>query len=149
MDTVTYPDAQVSAYIVDNFVPARVQLNKREDWPLFRQYHFIWTPSFGFLDRNGSMHHAAAGFLPPREFLSLLRIGKARCLMAWTRSREAAAHLEAAAQAGDTMAAEALWWLGVARFLERRDTPGMWEAWNRLTEQYPDSPWALRVYPME
>jgi hypothetical protein len=33
--------------------------------------------------------------------------------------------------------------------MERRDTPGMWEAWNRLTERYPDSPWALRVYPME
>jgi hypothetical protein len=149
MDTVTYPDAQVTAHIAENFVPARVQLNRREDWPLFREYHVIWTPSFGFLDRNGAMHHFAPGFLPPHEFLSSLRIGKARCLMAWTRSREAAVHLEAAARAGDGMAAEALWWLGVARFMERRDTAGMWEAWNRLTEQYPGSPWALRVYPME
>jgi hypothetical protein len=148
MDTVTYPDANVSAYLAENLVPARVLLNNRDDWPMFREHRMIWTPSFGFLDRNGVMHHSAAGYLPPREFLSLMRIGKARCLMAWTRSREAAAHLEQAADAGDTMAAEALWWLGVARFLERRDTAGMWEAWNRLTAQYPDSPWALRVYPM-
>ena len=148
MDTVTYPEASVSAYLADNFVPARAQLNNREHWPLFREHRIIWTPSFGFLDRNGAMHHAASGFLPPREFLSLMRIGKARCLMAWTRSREAADHLQVAADAGDTMAPEALWWLGVARFLERRDTNGMWEAWNRLTEQYPASPWALRVYPM-
>lgn len=148
MDTVTYPDDSVSAYIAENFVPARAMLNRREDWPLFRKYSVIWTPSFGFFDRNGAMHHSAAGYLPPREFLSLLRIGKARCLMAWTRSREAQVHLEAAAEAGDAMSAEALWWLGVARFLERRDTKGMWEAWNRLTERYPGSPWALRVYPM-
>ena len=148
MDTVTYPDANVSAYITENFVPAKAQLNVREHWPLFREHHIIWTPSFGFLDRNGAMHYTSAGFLLPGEFLSLMRIGKARCLMAWTRSREAVAHLEAAASAADSMAPEALWWLGVARFLERRDTAGMWEAWNQLTAQYPGSPWALRVYPM-
>jgi hypothetical protein len=146
---VTYPDPAVAAYVADNFIPVRVLLNNRQDWPLFREHHIIWTPTVGFLDRNGSMHHSSVGYLPPAEFLTTLRIGRARCLMAWTRSREAGEELEQAAEAGDSLAAEALYWLGIARFLERRETSGMWEAWERLTDAYPDSTWARRVYPRD
>jgi hypothetical protein len=93
------------------------------------------------------MHHQSVGFLPAPEFLTTLRIGKARLLMAWARSREATQELEDAAAPGDSLAPEALYWLGIAHFLERRETAGMWGAWERLTALYPDSPWARRVYP--
>jgi hypothetical protein len=124
-------------------------LNRREDWPFFRTYNVLWTPTIGFMDRNGALHYQSPGFLPPVDFLSMMRIGKARCLMPWTRSREAAAELEVAIDGGGAFAPEALYWLGVARFLERRETTGMGLAWNRLTAEYPDSPWAHRVYPRE
>jgi hypothetical protein len=144
---VTYPQPEIVSYITANFIPVKVMLNAREDWPLFRANNILWTPTIGFMDRNGSMHYSSPGFLPPGEFLDMLRIGRARCLMAWTHSREAAAELEAAAAQGGPFAAEALYWLGVALYLERRETSGMWMAWERLTDQYPDSPWARRVYP--
>lgn len=144
---MTYPDAAVVEYINTRFVPLKLLLNNREHWPLFREHHIIWTPTLGFLDRNGALHHESVGFLPPGEFLATLRIGKARCLMAWTRSREAAEELETAADSGGPLAPEALYWLGIARFLERRDTSGMWAAWERLTSLYPESGWSKRVYP--
>ena len=121
-------------------------LDNREHAPLFRSNRIIWTPTIGFIDRNGAMHHHSPGFLPPSEFLSLLRIGQARCLMAWTRSAEAAEELIVAAETADTLAPEALYWSGIARYLQRRDSAAMWEAWDRLVERYPDSPWAKRIY---
>jgi hypothetical protein len=147
MDTVTYPHPQVAEYIGSCFVPLRLMLDNRDHWPVFRSNHIIWTPTAGFMDRNGSMHYHSAAYLPPEEFLSVLRIGRARCLMAWTRSVEAADELEVAAAEQNSFAPEALYWLGVARFLARRDSAAMWEPWDRLTSFYPDSPWARRVYP--
>jgi hypothetical protein len=146
---VTYPHPDVASYIEANFISVRVYINNREDWHLFRAYHVIWTPTIAFMDRNGGLQHQSAGYLPAPEFLSTLRIGKARCLMAWTRLREAAHELETAAGSGDSLAPEALYWLGIARYLERRETTGMWQAWERLQAQYPDSPWAKRIYPRD
>ncbi len=147
MDTVTYPDPAVARYISEHFIPFRAVLNDRQYWPLFRANHVIWTPTVGFMDRNGSMHYQCVGFLPPDEFLSVLVIGLARVMMAWTRAGEAAVELKGAVARHNSFTPEALFWLGVARFLARRETSGMWEAWERLVLQYPHSPWARRVYP--
>ena len=146
---MTYPHPDVASYVEANFIPVKVYINNRQDWHLFRAYHVIWTPTIAFMDRNGGLQHQSVGYLPPQEFLTTLRIGKARCLMAWTRLREAAHELEAAAAPGDALAPEALYWLGIAHFLARRETTGMWEAWERLQAEYPDSPWAKRVYPRD
>lgn len=144
---MTYPQPEVASYIEANFLPVKVYINNREDWPLFRAHHVIWTPTIAFMDRNGALQHQSAGFLPASEFLTTLRIGKARCLMAWTRLNEAVQELEAAAATGDTLAPEALYWLGITHFLARRETTGMWEAWERLQALYPHSVWAKRIYP--
>ncbi len=147
MDAVTYPDAQVIEYIASNFVPLELSMGQRESWPHFRANHIIWTPSIGFADRNGSMHYQSPGYLPPSEFLSALKIGRARCLMAWTRSAEAARELETAAAVENAMTPEVLFWMATAYFLERRDTLRMYEIWDRLNTTYPDSPWTKRTYP--
>src|SRR4051794_8719744 len=97
-----------------HFVLHKSSMEKRESWSLFRANHIIWTPSVGFADRNGSMHYQSPGFMPPAEFLSVLRIGRARCLMAWTRSSEAISDLESAVEQGNAMTPEALFWLSVA-----------------------------------
>lgn len=146
---MTYSDPAVSQYIREKFVPIRPILERRADWPLFRSHHIIWTPTIGFMDRNGSMHYHSVGYLPPEEFLSVLRIGRARCLIAWTRNAEAISELEVAAAARNTYSAEALYWLGISHFLSRRSTTGMWDAWDHLSKLYPDSTWARKIYPRE
>lgn len=144
---MTYPDAEISAYIAANFVALKLMLDNREHWPIFRANHIIWTPTVGFMDRNGNLHYDSPAFLPPDEFLTVLRIGRARCLMAWTRSAEAAGELETAASVENAVTPEALYWLGVAHFLTRRDSASMWEPWDKLVLHYPESVWAKRVYP--
>src|SRR5947209_16836494 len=121
-----------------NFVLFQAGMERKECWPLFRANHIIWTPSVGFADRNGSVHYTSPGYLPPSEFLSVLKIGRARCLMAWTRSADAARELEAAATEENAKTAEVLWWLSVAFFLERRDNARMYEVWEQLKQRYPD-----------
>jgi hypothetical protein len=144
---VTYPQPEIISYITAHFIPVKVSLNRREDWPLFRAHNMLWTPTIGFMDRNSALHYSSPGFLPPYDFLAMLRIGRALCLLPWSRAREAADELETAARSESPFAPEALYWLGIARYLERRDTAGMWQAWDRLTALYPDTPWARRVYP--
>ena len=144
---MTYPDPDVAQYVSARFVALKLMLDNRDHSRLYRTNSIIWTPTTGFMDRNGSMHYHSVGFLPPHEFLSVLRIGRARCLMAWTRSAEAVEELEAAASTENSFSPEALYWLGIAGFLTRRETARMWEAWDRLVALYPDSPWAKRVYP--
>jgi hypothetical protein len=144
---VTYSDTTIQGYLSDHFVLFEASIGNVEDRPLFRANHVIWTPSVGFADRNGSMHYLSPGFLPPSEFLSVLRIGQARCLMAWTRSAEAANELDEASAVENAMTPEVLFWLSVAYFLERRDSTRMYEVWERLNALYPDSPWARRTYP--
>ncbi|MFL5734246.1 MAG: hypothetical protein ACJ78Q_13745 [Chloroflexia bacterium] len=143
---MTLPDPSVSRYIAAHFVPFSCDIETPEHRPIFRANHIIWTPSAGFADRNGSMHYHSPGFLPPSEFLSALAIGRARCLMAWTRSAEAAHELESASTTDNTMTPEVLFWLSVAYFLERRDSTRMYEVWQQISTLYPDSPWAKRTY---
>jgi hypothetical protein len=147
MDTVTYSNREVIEYANDNFVPLQVSMGTRAHWPHFRANHIIWTPSAGFSDHRGSLHHVSQGFLPPGEFLSAMRIGQARCLMAWARNAEAAHLLEEAASVENSMTPEALFWLAAAYFLESRETDRMYDTWEKLVELYPDSPWAMRTYP--
>lgn|GEM_PF-1763753 len=149
LDTVTYPDPAVQDYITRYLVPYEASMGDRNSWPYFRDNHIIWTPSIGVADRNGNRHYQSPGFLPPSDFLSALKIGRARCLMAWTRSTEAQKELESAAADDNSMAAEALFWLSVAYFLERRDNTRMYETWEKLSKLYPDSPWAKRTYQKE
>ena len=145
---MTYPEPAVRQFIAEEFLPLRLVLNRRADQPHFRNYQIIWTPTIAILDRRGAAHYQSPGFLPPDLFLSMLRVGLARSLCAWGRYDEAAAHLGPFADAADnSFTPEALYWLGVARYLKAHQRAPMMEAWNRLRAEHPESVWAARVPP--
>ena len=145
---MTYPDPTVSAFIAEHFVPLKLLLNRNVDREHFRAHRVIWTPTIAILDRRGANHYQSVGFLPPPLFAGMLRIGLARAQMAWARYDEAAAHLQPVADdSTSSLAPEALYWLGVARYLKERKRTPMMEAWNRLRQAYPDSIWAARIPP--
>ena len=145
---MTYPDPAVSQLIAEQFVPAKLLLNRAADQPHFRAQRVIWTPTIIIFDHRAVAHYQAPGYLPPAEFLQLLRIGLARAQIAWSRFDEAAAQLGAVADApGSPLAAEALYWQGVAWYLQSRRRAPMMRAWNRLLREHPGSLWAARVPP--
>lgn len=143
---MTYSDEDIARYIHTHLVPYIASMGDRETRPFFRAHHVIWTPSAGLADHKGALHYLAVGFTPPAEFLSTLRIGRARCLMAWLRYAEAIDELEQAAASGTVMAPEALFWLAAAYYFAQRDTTRMYATWAELIARYPDSPWARHTY---
>jgi hypothetical protein len=144
---VTYSNEDIATYINSNLVPYIATMGTPEAGPLFRANHVIWTPSAGVADHKGQVHYLSVGFLPPSDFLSALRIGRARSLLAWMRYGEAIAELEQAAAVNNALAPEALFWLSTAYYFAQRDTTRMYATWDTLVARYPDSPWARHTYP--
>jgi hypothetical protein len=148
LDTVTYPQPSVATFITEQFIPVRLLLNRSLDQAHFRTHRVIWTPTIVIADRRGIGHYQSPGYLPPELFLSMLRIGLGRALTAWMRYDDATTHLEAVGSDQESaLAPEALYWLGVARYLKERQRAPMMLAWNRLRQEYPTSIWAARVPP--
>ncbi len=114
---------------------------------VFRSYRVIWTPTIAILDRRGVLHYQSPGYLPPLDFLAMAQIGVARAMTAWGRYDAAVALLETAANSATTLAPEALYWQGVARYLQRHTRPALMESWGRLLAEHPGSVWASRVPP--
>jgi len=145
---VTYPHPPVQQFIAERFIPVRLLLDRSQDQPHFRTHRVIWTPTILILDRRGVGHYQSPGYLPPALFLQMLRIGLARAQIAWARYDEAAAQLVAVAdERSSALAPEALYWLGVAWYLQSRRRAPMMRAWNRLLLEHPSSIWAARVPP--
>ena len=144
---MTYSDHSVADYINDNLVPYIASMGDRSAWPLFRANHVIWTPSAALADHKGSIHHLSVGFSPPSDFLSVLRIGRARCMMAWMRYAEAIEELEQASASPNSMVPEALFWLAAAYYFDEHDTIRMYAIWDKLATLYPERPWARHTYP--
>lgn len=145
---MTYPSTDVQALIAEQFVPVRLIINRAEDRPHFRAYRVIWTPTIAILDRRGTEHYQSPGFLPPEQFMSMLRVGLSRGLTAWSRYDDAAQHLLAVAdEPGNPWAPEALYWLGVTWYLQARKREPLMRAWRRLRDEHAGSPWAARVPP--
>lgn len=145
---MTYPDPGVSSFVAEHFVPVKLLLDHAADQPHFRANRVIWTPTIMVFDHRGVGHYQAPGFLPPELFVQQLRIGLARAQIAWSRYDEAAAQLGTVADIpGSPWAAEALYWQGIARYLQSRRRAAMMRAWNRLRTEHPGSLWAARVPP--
>lgn len=145
---MTYPYPAVRAFIAAQLVAVKLFLNRPDDREHFRAHRVIWTPTIAILDRRGAGHYQSVGYLPPELFLQTLHIGLARAQLAWARYDDAAGHLAPVAEdQASSLSPEALYWLGVARYLKDRKRAPMMEAWNRLLATYPDSIWAARVPP--
>jgi hypothetical protein len=148
LDAVTYPQPLIQSFIATHFVPVKLLLNRPQDQAHFRTHRVIWTPTVVIMDRRGAGHYQSPGYLPPELFLNMLRIGLGRALTAWMRYDQAATHFEAAAaDQHNQLAPEALYWLGIAWYLQSRRRAPMMLAWDRLRQEHPASIWAARVPP--
>jgi thioredoxin-like negative regulator of GroEL len=144
MDTVTYPDPQVAALITGSFVP--VKLTVKEHPELVHEFVVTWTPHVVLLDGEGRLIQRLEGWFTPQVLHAQLGLGLGKGELAAERYDEAAARFEAVvAQHPHTeSAAEALYWLGAARYRRSHEPADLLTEWKRLQAEAPYSPWADR-----
>lgn len=145
LENNTYPNAEIIAYVNDNFVP--VQFNQLENRELFEAREIVWTPTVAVCDSSGLERDRFIGYLPPAEYLPRLKLALARAAMFAGNWNEATAHLEdvSSNHENSLVAAESLYWLGVTRWKVSRDREDLNSAWKDLMETYPHSEAAVKA----
>jgi len=145
MDTVTYPDPRVAEFIEKHAVPVRVVI--RENRELAEEYRVSWTPNVVIADENGRVHYRIEGYLPPVEFLGRLSLGIGKFDLNRGRFDEATGRFEEVSRrhAKSEAGAEALYWLGVARFKKTHNAADLKSSWEQLAREYSNSEWTVRT----
>ncbi len=145
MDTVSYPQPNVSRFIEEQFTPVRVNLISG-DAKQVASFHTLWTPAFLVLEGERE-YYRNYGFLPPEDLSAALRLALGMRALERGRYDEAAAwHHEAAEGFSQSpLRSEALYWEGVARYKQSGDFSAARELWERLAHEAPDSLWAHRA----
>lgn len=146
MDAVAYIDPAVIDFINQTVIPIRTPA---DDPVLGDRYTIKWTPALLILDDKGVEHYRTLGFYPPQELIPslLLGIGKAKFNLP-----DRAAACDCFGRIIDQypaspQAPEAIYLNGVARYIESRDIANLIGIYDRLTVEYPASPWLTRADP--
>jgi hypothetical protein len=146
MDTVTYPDAAVAEYIQAHFVPVKLSLADDAEAAQARQLVPIWTPTVIVADGRGREVERETGFLPPRDFLAALALGRAKGLFKTARGEEGLKALDVALErhVQSALLPELLYWRGALGYNVRHDRAEFQQHWGRLQREFPDSTWSTR-----
>lgn len=146
MDAVAYIDPVVIQFISDTFIPMRIPA---DDPVLGSRYKVKWTPVLLLLDADGNEQYRTLGFYPPAELIPslLLGMGKAKFDLP---DRPAACDCFdkiLAVHPKCSQAPEAVFLNGVSRYIESHDVANLIGIYDRLSAEYPDSPWLVRADP--
>ncbi|HEX7125759.1 MAG TPA: hypothetical protein VF406_08260 [Thermodesulfobacteriota bacterium] len=114
---------------------------------LARQFRVLWTPTLVVVHPAGIVTREWIGFLPPPELLAELELAEALVELRSARAAAARDRLRAMRERGNGrhVAAEALFWEGVAAYRASGNKDDLWPAWREVVARYPESPWALRT----
>jgi hypothetical protein len=146
MDTVTYPEAAVAAYVDAHFVPVKLDLADTAEAAQARELVPLWSPTIIVSDGRGREAHREIGWLPPADFLPMLVVGRAKGLLTTARGDEAIAVLDAAIEryTEGEFGAQLLYWRGAIGYSVTHDREHMTAYWGPLRERFPTSTWAIR-----
>lgn len=146
MDTVSYPNKDVTEFIKDSVIPLRVRYDTQ---PLATDFSINWTPTLIILDMEGKEHHRAVGFLSPEELMPLLLMGIAKVHFDHNAFKEAFSNLEKILSdfPKSNSAPEAIYLKGVCLYKDTKNPKGLKEAYEQLQARYPESEWTKRAYP--
>ncbi len=147
MEERTWSDDTVAQILETQFVP--VQLNVLEDEstakpPLLA----FWTPTLIAMCPDGNIHRKWMGFLPPKEFLGELALGRVAYALARQDFDEAHRLAQEATQwtEGDELRhSESLYWQAVAAYKATENQDLLIAGWKDLLARFPHSEWAKKV----
>jgi len=148
MDAVTYPNPAVVDFIQNNMIPLRI-LSDNESVAL--KFKIKWTPTLITLDKEGNEHYRTIGFLRPEALVSSLMLGIGRMRLDKGEYQGAISNFDKliATSSKNDFIAEAIYFRGVARYKLTNDLKSMKEAYDKLSEEYPDSEWTEKAYPYQ
>jgi TolA-binding protein len=144
-----YVDPQVVQFISENFVPVRVHVKNQADEykRLSAQFGAQWTPTILVLDTSGVERHRIEGYLPADDFLAQLALGAAHAAFARNDFSAAEQRFRTIVERhpASEMAAEALYWAGVARYKATGDATALKDTATAFGQHYRDSTWAKKA----
>lgn len=145
MDAATYPDAKVEKLLNEQVVPVKIQLG--EDGGLAKRFNVTWSPTFLLFDGEEREHFRALGWLPPEDFkaqtetaIGLAHFNRGEYAPAKQSFQHVFEH-----HAKTHAAPDALYWFGVADYKATQQKEVLLQSWNKIIDQYPQHPWALKV----
>ena len=140
-----YPDPRVTAFITQNFVPARFHV--KDSQAVMSRFDVQWTPTIVILDPSGKEQHRIEGFLPTEDFLAQLHLGLAQTAFRNDRFEEAEKGFRGIVDAfpASDAAAEAQYWAGVSRYKRSHDAADLKATADAFKSKYSDTQWAKRA----
>jgi hypothetical protein len=146
MDAVTYPENNVIEFVQKSIIPLQVAFDAK---PLSVDFNIKWTPTLITLGSDGKEHHRTVGFLDVDGFISNSLLGIGKYHFDNDRFPEALSFFEniIADHAQSDVVAEAIFLQGVSRYKNSGDPKPLKEAYETLSNGYPDSEWTKRAYP--
>lgn len=142
----TYPDAAVQSLLENSFVCLKYNTKQMNEWfkKLSGSVAHLWTPDVFIVDDGLTQVRRWFGYDQPSQFVAQLQMGLGLWHLRRGRPTEAQSRFDSVARVEEgVMAAEALYWSGVAAY----STGGLGALtvrWELLRKRYPRSEWAGR-----
>ncbi len=146
MDTVTYPDPEVAAFIAAEFEAAQVHIGDPDQASRdsIRRYRLLWAPGFVVLGSKGDELRRFLGFQRPRDFIADLRMGLGKGRLLQRRYDEAFREFRATADLDPPapVSDEGVYWAGIAlHYRDKTDLEFLHQYWEELRRRFPESRW--------
>jgi thioredoxin-related protein len=141
MGTVTYPDLSTSTMVNEYFVPVQIDVSKSAGF--VERFGVIWTPNIHILTGDEKMIYHVEGWLPPHDFLAMLTLAYGHFFLKNKKFKEASSSFDELLKRmpRSHFAPEALYYSGVAKYLESDDLEKLKKDWMKLRHFYPNSTW--------
>ena len=143
---MTYPQEPVIATITAHAIPVQIDNSDKANNTYLHSIHHIWTPDVRILDHDGYELYRWEGFLPPPEFMARALCGFALAALRLKRFDYAeACYVDVLTRFSTTYAAaEANYYLGVARYRKDPDGDDLLAQWANLRSRYPNSEFRVK-----
>ena len=114
---------------------------------MMQKFAVSWTPTLIVLDADGREHYRAVGFFTPEDMIATFMAAKGRWALGTEQLADACALFEEVISTypDKEAAAEALFFLGVAKYKMSHDPKPLRETYDQLTARFPQSMWTKQA----
>jgi len=135
----------VEELIGRHFIPVKIHIKEQPD--TFDRFNAQWTPTFVFLDPDGTEGHRFEGFLPARDLLAQLELGLGHVAFGRKQFDPAEKRFRRVVDGypESEAAPAALYWAGVAKYKATNDAGALAATAAALQQRYPASDWAKKA----